>query len=96
MEVSTSNVSTPISFKTSDGKIIEVADHFKKFSLMLSDLLQLDIERTVPIELTEVHSTVLEEINALLENFANEDGLKGQIPYGKFDDETWNEYTVSF
>ena len=96
MEQSTSDGLAPLAFKTSDGKVINVVDDFKRLSLMLADLLQLDIQRSDAIDLPQVHSQVLEQINSFVERLTGVNNLKGQIPWDSYEDGDWTEFTVSF
>ena len=93
MEVSTSS---QISFKTSDDKLIKANDNFDKLSLMLSDLMsiQWDALSAEPIELKQIHSLVLTEINKFVERLCTDEALKERVPYGQYDDIVWNEFTV--
>jgi hypothetical protein len=94
MEPSTSDIQ--VTFKTADGKLITAASGFTKFSHLVADLMQiqLQVQQNEPIDLAQIHSRVVEQVNELVQRLENEE-LKGQMPVGKFEDELWNEFTVS-
>jgi hypothetical protein len=98
MQASNSQENAPIEvvFKTSDGKLIQAAPNFIEFSHLVSDLMQiqLEVQQNEPIDLAQIHSQVLEQINILVQKI--ESGkFKGIIPIGKYDDALWNKFTVN-
>jgi hypothetical protein len=95
-EVSTSNA-PQLRFKTSDGKIVDATAGFDKFSLMVWDILQiqLDVLNSEPIELTQIHSLVLQQINVFVQRLTEHgELLKDSLPCGTSEDFVWNEFTV--
>ncbi|KAI6204006.1 hypothetical protein M3Y94_00622600 [Aphelenchoides besseyi] len=58
-----------ITFKTSDGHTIVAAPNFDRYSILLSDIVKLQLEGTMqPIELVSISSEVLNHINDFLKN----------------------------
>ncbi|KAI6208724.1 hypothetical protein M3Y96_00145300 [Aphelenchoides besseyi] len=58
-----------ISFKTSDDRTIVAAPNFDRYSILLSDIVNLQLEGTTqPIELVSISSKVLNHINDFLNN----------------------------
>jgi hypothetical protein len=56
----------------------------------------LDIQCSDAIDLPQVHSQVLEQINSFVERLTGANNLKGQIPWDSYEDGDWTEFTVSF
>ncbi|KAI6175033.1 hypothetical protein M3Y97_00987100 [Aphelenchoides bicaudatus] len=96
MEIEVPSESSPVVFKTLDEKLVTVTKDFRNFSLMLNDLLELGINHENPIDLLEIHSTVLEQIKSFVKKLVENDNIfKGLMPKETFDDEPWNEFTCA-
>jgi hypothetical protein len=91
MEASTSQ----IIFKTSDKKLVKAADNFEKLSLMLCDMISIQLLKNDPIELENIHSRILEKINECVDRLFADEALSKQVPYNEYEEAKWNEFTVS-